>query len=819
MQNLRPQGRAGALLLVAALGLLPVLPILLKGSPVLNNDMLVAYFCYFWDFHRNWSWSHPLVFWSSSYQCGMPMHAYWQSGFLYPITWLLFGPLSPHYGIYLFYAFHFALGIYGFLKLGPRLGLHRAASLWAGICFSLSGTMLARYEHATFLSGWTWMPLVLAAFLALRDRPGPKTFFLYAAAVALQALGGHPQASVTTAILIAAFTILSVTSLLRKVRSGPPFKTAAWILGGHLLALIYCAPMLVPFLQLVGQTDRFDGVAWEGVKPGEPGGTATSGPEASAEPGASAAQKLEAGVFGFEKFATGGLRPLHLLSLAAPHALGSPSNASWWGGEVWGEVFLYLGGLGLFFCFFASPRRANRDLRWVLILGAIGLWLSFGAHLGASQILYHVPVLNNFRRPARFLILFVLAMAVLSGHGFQRWLGHPKGRRAAGWFSLAALALAGSFATIRFLPEVMQSLLAVVQSFKKLDPAKDYAGKVAALLGRGAMDFAFLSLSAGVLRFQLRLKQIASAIFPLHRSSRDIGIALLFLVLLADLLRIHWDHFYLFPSDFYRRPPETVQVLDQPTEPFWRVTHYLEYPDLEMWQMHNDPVAHFDLLDREKSVLSCGIHAIFGYKHVTAHMPLMWKWEGNLSAAGKSTRYLFTNRNLAAYGPDSLNLLGRFGSVNAYELRNWRPRLETASHWKAEKASLLSDSGYRAATNATSCENGFSGYGGLCAREVRDGDFLVKGRFVSGDTLLVRERYNPEWKYRVDGGPWRKPLETPDHFVAMPLSAAAQSVELTYSPTSFYTAALFCVLLTGLLAGFFRFIQIRKKPKAEVIPA
>ncbi|MEO6096125.1 MAG: hypothetical protein ABIW76_10665, partial [Fibrobacteria bacterium] len=462
--------------LLAILGLLPILPVMIKGSPILNNDMLVAYFCYFWDFHRNWSWSHPLVFWSSSYQCGMPMHAYWQSGYLYPVTWLFFGPLPPHFGIYLFYAFHFSLGIFGFLKLGPRLGLHRTASWWAGICFSLSGTMLARYEHATFLSGWAWIPLVLAAFLSLRDTPGPRTFFLYAAAVALQALGGHPQASLTTAILIGAFTCAFAATtvtplLLRRLRSHPkagaqaprapsaPSGTRlAWILGGHLLALVYCAPMLIPFVQMVGQTDRFDGVAWEGGKPGE-NATADQATQAAL---AGAAEKLEAGVFGFDKFATGGMRPIHLLSLAAPHALGSPSNASWWGGEVWGEVFVYLGGLGLFFCFFASPKRARSDLRWLWILGAVGLWLSFGAHLGASQVLYHLPVLNNFRRPARFLILFAFAMAALSGHGLQRWLGHPRGGGLVGRFAIAALVLGGGFASLRFLPEILHTLLAAL---------------------------------------------------------------------------------------------------------------------------------------------------------------------------------------------------------------------------------------------------------------------------------------------------------------------------------------------------------------------
>jgi hypothetical protein len=791
-------GSISLLALITVIGLLPVLPALLHGGPVLANDMLVAYFCYFWDFHRNWSWAHPLVFWSSSYQCGMPMHGYWQSGYLYPVTWLLFGPLSPHVGIYLFYAFHFSLGVYGFLRLGPRLGLHRTASLWAGICFALSGTMLARYEHATFLAGWAWIPLVLHAFLALRDAPGPRTFFVYAGCVALQALGGHPQASVTTAILIGAFT---VTALLR-ARG----KTAAWVLGGHLLALIYCAPMLIPFVQLVDQTDRFDGVAWEGGKRDEAG----------------AAEKLEAGVFGFEKFSTGGMRPIHLASLVAPHALGSPSNASWWGGEAWGEVFVYLGGLGLFFCLFASPRRAGSDLRWVLILGALGFWFSFGAHLGASQILYHVPVLNNFRRPARFLILFAFAMAALSGHGFQRWLGRPQadgggrvtGRRAAGGVALAALALAAGLGSLRFLPDLMHSLLsqllAAAQHFKQLDAGKDYAQKITALLGRGAADCLFLGLSAGAIWWRnsnrkLRLRITGGSRLPRY------GVLLLFAVLAADLLRLHWDHFYLFPPDYYRTPPVTARVLDEAVSPFWRVSHYLEYPGLEMWQMHNDPVAHFDLLDREKSALSCGIHAVFGYRHVSAHLPLMWKWNDSLTPGGKSARYLFSNRDMEEHRGDSLSLLGRFGSMNAYEVKDWRPRLQIIGnrHGAEPAASPLAFSlAFPAAIGAkdtAACREGYSGYGGLCVREPRDGEFKVEGLFLPGDTLVIRERFTSEWRYRIDGGEWRKPLRTGDHFTALPLPGGGRSVEMIYAPTEFYQASAFCLILTAGLLGFFRF--------------
>lgn len=741
---------------------------LLKGSPVLNNDMLMAYFCYFWDFHKSWSFAHPLPLWGSSYQCGMPMHAYWQSGYLYPITWLLFGPLSPHVGIHLFYAFHFSLGIFGFLKLGPYLRLKPFAAYWGGLCFALSGTMLARYEHATFLAGWAWLPLVLAAFLALRSPPGPKTLAAYAGSVALQALGGHPQASAAAAILIAIFML---ASLLRGAASR---RAWGWMCAGHALALVWVLPLLIPFLDLVNRTDRYDGTAWEG---------ATAPPEGWS------------GDFDFGKFSTGAMRPLHLASLAAAHALGTPSNGSWWGGEVWGEVFVYIGCLGLFFCFFASPRRAAPSLRWLWAVGLVGLWMAFGPHLGASQIQYHIPFFNDFRRPARFLILFVLGLSALSAHGFQRWVARPKGGGAmicGAAVGLSALA----FAYLRFHPSACAFLarsLARLAHFDAADP--HYLRKIGLLTGRYAADAGIFAISA-----------FALCLF--RRAGRK-ALPALYLVLLLDLLRVHWDHFYLFPASFYRTAPASARWLDQETKPFWRVNHYLEYPGLEMWQMHNDPLAHFDLLQREKDVLSVGIHAVFGYRHVSAHLPLLWRWDPGLTPGGKSGRYLFSNRELATFHGDSLRPLGKSGEVFAYEVDGWRPRLETRRAEPALKGAA--DSGPSASPSASpaqapvggsaaahaACGPGFSGYRDLCVQEPRDGYVRVQGHWEAGDTLVFRERFDAGWRYRVDGGNWKPAHAAADGFMDLGLDGNAGGLEIEYHPAGFFRLAGFSYGLTG----------------------
>ncbi len=783
-------------LLCALPGLAPVLPKLLVQSPVLKNDMLYAYFCYFWDFHKDWSLLHPFPLWSSSYQCGMPMHAYWQSGYLYPVTWVLFGPLSPHIGILLFYAFHFSLGIYGFLKLGPCLRLKPFAAYWAGICFALSGTMLARHEHATFLAGWAWMPLVLAAFLRLRAAPGPKNVCLYAGAVALQTLGGHPQASAATAVLIGCFTVGAIRrACLRSETTGSlgspsSRRSLAWIVGGHLLALIWCLPLLIPFADLVQSTVRYDSSGWE---------TGVTGKIPTV---------FEHSDFTFFRFSTGSFRALHLLSLLAPNILGSPSNASWWGGELWGEVFLYIGGLGLFFCLFASPRRASRDLLWLWAIGLIGLWFAFGYRLGASQLLYRLPFFNHLRIPARWLILFVFALATLSAHGFQRFAARPRRGRALSVALVVALALASLFAALHSARALYPLLLHFANMLQPLpNPDKDYFPKLSLLLSKDILDFVLLTISAGTVWLFVRLgKRFLPA---------------LYLILLLDLLRVHWEHFSLFPSSYYREPPASAVVLDTSTRPFWRVNHALEYGESEKWMMHNDPVAHFGLLEREKTVFSYGIHAIFGYRHVSAYLPLMWPWESGLTPAGKSDRYLFTNFTADHFAGDGLQWLGKFGDVYAYEVEGWKPRFESLRLRMTTGAmtpmlamevphamltvtpvqTMPAERDVDSSRSSTACAEGFSGYRDLCVRELRDGFVIVRGNWKAGDTLLFRERFATGWRYRVEGGAWKPVRETASHFMALLADRDAAGMEIEYHPGKFFALAGFSYGLPALLGG------------------
>src|SRR5690606_19352577 len=120
---------------------------------------------------------------------------------------------------------------------------------------------------------------------------------------------------------------------------------------------------------------------------------------------------------------------------------------------------------------------------------------------------------------------------------------------------------------------------------KPLDPAKDYSGKIAALAGRLSIDFLFVAFSGAALWYAARILPAQGSVRPgSRRRKRGAVLALLFTVFVADLVRLHWDHFHHFPRNFYRDPPATADLLDNASRPFWRVSHYLEYPGLEMWR-------------------------------------------------------------------------------------------------------------------------------------------------------------------------------------------------------------------------------------------
>jgi hypothetical protein len=803
-----------ALVYAILLGGLAILPLVWGQHTVLIQDMLLAYYCYFDDFHRQFAINHwPL--WSSSYQTGMPMYAYWQSGWLYPGTWVCFGLFPTQIGLYLFYGMHFALACYGFAILGPCLRLTRAASLWSGTVFALSGTLLARYEHPTFMAGWAYMPLVLGLLIRVQRRPSALRFSLYAIAFALQALGGHPQATITTALLILPFGIGYWPRLRKTVLA-------------NVMAFVLCLPLFEPFYALVQMTDRYGGSHWQAQThadtyslvglPLKPASTAMESPDGDS---ASVTDSLPSdsllapesplapfplveamafeppeSVFGFQEFAAGSLRLPHLWALLYPQAVGLPAHGTWWGQEPWTEVYVGFGGLALLMLAFLSWKSASPELKRMALSGAIGLWLALGPLLGASQATFHLPILGDMRRPGRWDILLILALAAWSGQGFRRFFAllphlpwvHQLWRRRLLLLVTLAHALGGLlFWALGYWPKLWQTLLPLVHS----GSGKDYAPKLIALSRGFGQDLALMGLALCAIVWAIHSHKR-------HETHRHLGQIAFFLILIFSLVRLHWISFHPFPSDFYAKPPPVLQAIDLETKAFWRTTHYLEYPGDSLWRMHHQPLASMDMYEREKNALSYGIHAIYGIRHVGAHLPLLWDWRRNPRPTELSARYLFSDQKMDEFQGSVLKDLGVYGGIHAYEMENALPRLQRFPGHARDPATL----------SQQKCPKGYSRSGNLCVDEPYDGQLTVRGLppegkrtlFQAGDILLFREHAWNGWEARVDGGPW-KPLQRDLlGFQFVPFDGEAERVEIRFYPRIFFWLISWSLVCFALLA-------------------
>ena len=107
--------------------------------------------------------------------------------------------------------------------------------------------------------------------------------------------------------------------------------------------------------------------------------------------------------------------------------------------EVVGSPYIGpLGLAGLVLCGLGFGRLDSLGKFLALTGAAIGLYAlgsAFGSNLGFSYLNYHLPFLSKIREAGRYLVLFVVAVVLLVGLGFDRLeqaLKEPRGDRCSG---------------------------------------------------------------------------------------------------------------------------------------------------------------------------------------------------------------------------------------------------------------------------------------------------------------------------------------------------------------------------------------------------
>jgi hypothetical protein len=338
-------------------------PVFFRGRVFISDGQLAAFY------------SH-LTLWSDDLAGGWPAAA--------DLTQMMFSPLRHLFrhlpsGFNLFVASSYVLASTFMFGYVHAITKSHFAGIVSGLVLGLSGFMMAHLAHTGMIAGVAWMPLLLLALHRLRDGCEARWLGLGTFAVCAMMLSGHPQITVYSYLLAAAYA-------LALGFEPQPGRWRYWVtvlvlfvLGAGLSALQW-----MPTYELSKETFRDN--------------------------------------FSYEDFTAFSLPIRQLAMLIFPFFYG-PQRGHFFGTAYWGEWnFAELSGfagiVGLSLAAIALLARRDRvRIFWgAVAVGAVLLALG-GSLPWLAHLVYRVPVLNQFRVPGRHVYEYVLAISVLSGLG------------------------------------------------------------------------------------------------------------------------------------------------------------------------------------------------------------------------------------------------------------------------------------------------------------------------------------------------------------------------------------------------------------------
>jgi hypothetical protein len=337
--------------------------------------------------------------WATEPALGAPFHASYQAGLLYPpagIVWLF----PSAFGIGLYLALHAWLGAFGMERLLARRGVSTAPRLLAAIVYALGGFFVSAlpWGHGVVAA---WLPLGIVAAEDVVRAPSRGRFLRLVAVLALQILGGAPEAFAQSAVLVCASAWIATGALSRGRRAMLVGAAAA-------LATTIAAAQLLPTGELLGASERVSGLGRDVVM-----------------------------LFSFE--------PASFLTFLDPHRIAGgvvepiPEHEF---PLVWS---VYVGLVPLLFAALGAATWRGRRFSALL---AVSLLLALGRHGLVFPLAYRAApgLIGLFRYPEKFLLGAHFALAVLAAVGLCRWQSslRRRTRLPVGALSLVLCTLAAA---------------------------------------------------------------------------------------------------------------------------------------------------------------------------------------------------------------------------------------------------------------------------------------------------------------------------------------------------------------------------------------
>ena len=323
----------------------------------------------------------------------------------YPLNLLWLGLAERHYAIAYsallgHHLFHYGLAgafTYAYARI---LGVDRLPATVSSIAFVFSGFMMAHFNHWTFVDAVAWLPAILACVVRA-DQTGRLWWgALGGAALGVALLAGAPQFAMYNAFAVSGLALVLVG---RRVGAGHPWGRLS------------LACLLVPVVALgVAAVQLFP--AW-----------------------AVATGSYRAGL-GFGWKAVGSLPLSAVFQLGLPGAI---QPLTTWLND---ETYFYPGILPVLLAGYALTFRWDWRVGFHAALGLGALLLAFGDRFVLYRVAFDlIPGVALFRIPARILVLFNFATAILAGLGVHALLRsrQPTGfRRVLTWLMALAASVA-----------------------------------------------------------------------------------------------------------------------------------------------------------------------------------------------------------------------------------------------------------------------------------------------------------------------------------------------------------------------------------------
>lgn len=347
-----------------------------------------------------------LPLWTPALHAGFPLFAEGEIGALYPLNVILHFLFPPAQALSYTILFNYAFAAVGMYLLVRSLGMGVASAFLAGWVFSAGGFFTAHLFHAPHLAVAAWLPWLIffqrKLFVTSSQPETLRWFLISSLAIALFLLAGFPQFALFNIGMFNLCALLSPFIWEYRHASGATFwrsvRSVLMSLGATLLGVGLASVQLIPTFELIGLSIR-----------GQDMGKAF--------------------------FTSYSLAPAALAQFFAPfHSLGMPEAANM-------EYWAYIGICPVVLTSVAIFLRQDALTRFLLILVLAVLLLALGGNTPIYEWLYDLPLFNRFRVPARFLLLFTFAVAILSAIGLNELQHRARPDAASKWVWLLSIML------------------------------------------------------------------------------------------------------------------------------------------------------------------------------------------------------------------------------------------------------------------------------------------------------------------------------------------------------------------------------------------